>query len=262
MTPTLAPRPVYPTQPKALRTTIDDAMRAAPTPDIPGDLFAIIVPDTNRLEGREVAAAVFAGLREQEAYDTVVLVSPSHSGRFRRMTICSVDEYHTPLGQVPISDQVRNELCDEDDDFFLDDEGHFHTEGIDVQLPYLQTLLRESFDIVPIVMGDESPEFCRELGSALGEVMYNRRTLLVVSADFLRMEPGAMEELTTAFEAKDVSRLMMILNGDQLKCEGRGGIVAALIAALHRRANHAGVIKTQEPTDEHLGFFGAYLSRS
>jgi len=262
MTQALAPRPVYPPQPKALRATVEAALKAAPTPDIPGDLFAIIVPDTNRLEGRETAAAVFAALREQESYDTVVLVSPSHSGTFRRMTICSIDEYYTPLGPLPVSDQVRNELCDEDDDFYLDDLGHYHTEGVDVQLPYLQTLLTEPFDIVPIIMGDESPEFCRELGTALGEVMYNRRTLLVVSADFFRMEPGAMEELTAAFEAKDVSRLMMILNGDQLKCEGRGGIVAALIAALHRRANHAGVIHTKAPTEDQLGFFGAYLSRS
>ena len=183
----LATRAVYPTQPEALRQTLDGLLAsAAPATDIPeGSLVGLIVPDSNRTSGGETAAAAY-GLLKGAALDTVLIVSPSHNGAFGRLSICQTDGYHTTLGEVPINDHLRNELCDEDDDIFLDDTGHYHTEGADVQLPFLQRVLGDGFDAVPIVMGEEDPAYCRELGAAVGEVMYGKRALVVGSCDLLR----------------------------------------------------------------------------
>lgn len=252
-------RAVYATQPKPLRSQIADLLDDAQREPIEGDILALIVPDSNLLSGGEVAADAFNTLRGR-AYDTVILIAPSHTGPFRRMNICSVDEYYTPLGNLAINDAVRNELCDEDDDIFLDDTGHFHVEGVDVQLPYLQTLLG-SFNIVPIVMGDENPDFCRELGRAVGEVMYNRRTLVVASADLLDADAEGMELFKTHLENLDVERLMMLLNSERVRMEGRGTVLVALMAALHRRANRARVVHMESPTDDQIGFAGAVLWR-
>lgn len=253
-------RAVYPTQPSPLRTQINTLLDRAPRPDISGEVLGIIVPDTNKMAGGGVAAEVYNCLRGRH-FDTVILVAPSHTGTFNRMNICSVDRYHTPLGDLEVNDAVRNELCDEDDDIYLDDQGHYHIEGIDVQLPYLQTVL-DSFDIVPIVMGDESPEFCRELGTAIGEVMYNRRTLLVASADILEASDGSLERLQTALDERDVSSVMSLLNSEEVRVEGKGPLIVALIAALHRRATHVHTLNKLAPQNGHPGFVGAVLSRA
>ncbi|HEX7070846.1 MAG TPA: AmmeMemoRadiSam system protein B [Rhodothermales bacterium] len=252
-------RMVYATQPSPLRHQINALLEQEPTERIDGEVLGVVVPGTNRIRGGRVAASVYATLRGR-AYDTVILVAPSHTGPFSRMNICSVDSYRTPLGDLRVNDAVRNELCDEDDDIYLDDQGHYHTEGIDVQLPYLQTVLDE-FDIVPIIMGDESPEYCRELGAAIGEVMYNRKTLLVSTADILEASDEALSQFQQAFNERDVSALMGLLNSERLRIEGKGPLLVALIAALHRRATHARILRREAPENGSPGFVGAVLYR-
>lgn len=252
-------RGTYATQPGPLRLQIDAALESASRVTVEGEILGVIVPATNRLSGAGIAAEVYSALRGS-SYDTVVLVAPSHTGSFSRMNICSVDRYWSPLGEVDVNDVVRNELCDEDDDIYLDDRGHYHAEGIDVQLPFLQTVLHD-FDIVPVVMGDESPEFCRELGTAIGEVMYNRRTLVVATCSILQADADGMKRFEDAFSTRDVSTLMSLLNGGVLEVEGKGPLLVALIAAMHRRASNARVLSWQAPRHPEPGFFGAVISR-
>jgi AmmeMemoRadiSam system protein B len=252
--------PVYATQPHPLRNQIADLYKKAPPPAVEGEVMALIVPDTNLLSGGHVAARVYKAL-EGRVYDTVILIAPSHTGSFRRINICSLDTYRTPLGELAVNDRVRNELCDEDDDIFLDDLGHFHTEGVDVQLPFLQTILPAGFDVVPVVMGEETPEFCFELGTAIGEVMYNRRTLVVASADIVSAPTEALLAFRDAFERGDVSRLMGLLNSETVRLEGRGPLLVALLAALHRSVPRMHVLHLEPPQDGQPGYIGAVLTR-
>ena len=255
----LPDRAAYPTQPRPLQNQITELLRKTPAAPAESDVLAVIVPDSNLLQGGAVAADVFNRLAGH-TFDTVILISPSHTGAFRRLTICSVDTYHTPLGILDVDDQVRNELCDEDDDIFLDDRGHFQNQGIDVQLPFLQTLL-PPFSVVPIVMGDETPGLCRELGHAVGEVMYSRRTLVVASADVLEADAEHLERFKTLFEASEVDSLMALLNSERVHMIGKGAVLATLIAARHRKANHFDIVRLEPPQDGNPGFVGAVLSR-
>lgn len=249
----------YATQPKPLRNQITKLLQDARQPTVEGTLCALIVPDSNSLAGGPIAAEVYKALKDH-TFETVILIAPSHTGLFERLSICSLDTYHTPLGELEVNDRVRNELCDEDDDIYLDDTGHFQPDGIDVQLPFLQAMLSE-FDIVPIVMGEESPAYCRELGNAVGEIMYNRPTLVVACADIVDTTEENLERFRTYLEAQDVSRVMTLLNSEQVHMMGRGPVLVALLAALHRRANHVKVLQATVPENGTPGFLGAMLWR-
>ena len=251
---------VYATKRHSLEDQITDHLHGVAPDAITGEIFALIVPDTNLLAAGPVSASMFS-LLQGRSYDTVVLIAPSHCGAFTRLNICSADSYQTPFGAVAVNDAVRHELCDEDDDIFVDDLGHFQTEGISVQLPYLQTILGE-FDIVPIIMGEESPELCRELGHAVGEVMYNRRMLIIASADVLDATEESLVDFTEAFEAGEESRLMALLNSERVKMRGKGSVLVALLAAQHRHANRAQVIRAELPQNGTPGAVGAVLWRA
>jgi len=259
---TLVERAVYPTQPAALSRHVQDLLRDAEPEPIHGEIEALIVPDSNLLTGGEVAAEAYKLLAGRVgAYDTAIIIAPSHDGTFDRLSICRVDTYRTPLGEVPVDDRVREELCDEDDDIFLDDRGHYHTEGVDVQLPFLQTLFGGGFSVVPVVMGRETPAFCHELGSAIGEVMYGRRALLVACADLLALEQGALEQFTQALETFDTSALMHLLGSEQVRVEGMGAVIAAVIAAQRRRANRARILRLDPPEGGRPGAMSCVLWR-
>jgi len=255
---------VFPTEPGPLREALDALLRGAAPEPIEGEILALIVPDSNRLAVAPLAAEAYALVADRaDTYDIVTIVSPSHEGGFDRIAVCPVEKYRTPLGAVPVNDRIRNELCDEDDDIFLDDKGHYHTEGVDVQLPYLQHLWGEgTFDTVPIVMGRESPTFCHELGNALGEVMYGQRMLLVATADLLEVEDGALDRFVQAVEDFDTSTLMHLLGSEQIRMEGMGAVITAVFAAQRRRANRARVLRVQEPEGSQSGALACVLWRA
>lgn len=251
---------VYASQPDELRRQVEQLLQDAPRPDFEGDLIALIVPDSNRLDSAAAAAAAVRYV-EGQTFDVVMAVSASHDEAFGRMTVSRRDTYPTPLGEVTIDDGLRNELCDEDDDIFLDDRGHFHAEGVSAMLPLLQVALEAPFRVVPIVMGDDNPAFCRELGTALGEVMYGKRALLVASADVLGVEGDALARFTKAFEDFDTAELLHLLGSETLRVEGYGAVIVTALAARARGANRARVVALTGPTADGPGAIACALWR-
>ena len=250
---------VYATQPLPLKKQLETLLRESTQQPVGEGVLAIIVPDSNLLSGGPVAANVFKAIAGNK-YDTVVMVSSSHTGPFKRMTICNLDRYQTPLGMVPINEQVCHELCDEDDDIYIDDLGHYHNKGIDVQLPYLQTLLG-TFNIVPIVMGEESPEFCRELGGAISEIMFNRKTLIVASVDILTSTASELEQFKALFESNKINELMPLLNRGGISVQGKGPLLVAMIASSLQRGKRFQPLDLHVPGEEFPGYFGAYIGK-
>lgn len=253
---------VYATQEAPLNQQVTGLLRESGATPVDFDVQALIVPDTNLLSGGAVAATVYSSLPHRSEYENVLVVSPSRDEEFRRISICDLDTYHSPLGDVVIDDRVRNELCDEDDDIFVDNRGHFEHTGMDVQLPFLQSVL-ENFSVVPLVMGYESPEFCKELGHAVGEMMFNRPTLVVASAEIVRASPKGVTEFKSALSDMDVERLLVLLNReDEIVLRGKGTVLVALIAALRRRADTVHIQSIKAPADDHPGYVGALIGRS
>ncbi|MEM0962881.1 MAG: AmmeMemoRadiSam system protein B [Bacteroidota bacterium] len=256
----LATRAVYPSQPTPLRQHLDVLLQGTEASDGEGILVGLIVPDSNRLSGGPASAQAYSRLRGIEV-ETVIVISPSHDGSFGRLSICQTDTYRTPLGDVAVNDHLRNELCDEDDDIYLDDTGHYHTEGADVQIPFLQVVLGDGFSVVPIVMGEESPAFCRELGAAVGEVMHGRRALVVGSCDLLHADAEGLARLREAVEAFDESALMHLLGSETVGIEGMGALITTLIATRRRGASRAEILSLTAPDADAPGTLAVALWR-
>lgn len=242
----IASRAVYPTQPAPLRKVLDDLLETTDPPTLEGELVGLVVPDSNLLSGAKAAAGAFLAIRDADI-ETVVLVSPSHEGEFERLSVCTAHHYRTPLGDVRVDDALRHELCDEDDDIFLGDEGHYHTEGADVQLPFLQRLFGEDLQVLPVVMGQESPALCKELGRAAGEVLYGKKGLIVGTADVLAGGASDMEEVRGLLESLDIEGLLALLSDDDVEIEGLGALIVTAIAAVRRGATK-GKVLTLEPS--------------
>ncbi len=252
----------YATQEAPLHAQVQSLLSetAANPPDF--RVSTIIVPDSNRLSGGAAAAQVYAAVKDG-GFQTVIVISPSpeHIKDFRRIAICSLDDYTSPLGSVEIDERVREELCDEDDDIFIDDTGHFHHTGMDVQLPFLQAVLKD-FAVVPLVMGSESLDFCKELGNAVGEIMFNRPTLVVACADIQRANEAGMERLRRGLENLDVDDLTVLMNQESdVLVRGKGAVLTAVMAARHRRANAVRIDALSGPNDSEPGYAGVLIGR-
>lgn len=250
----------YATQRQPLDQQIGTLLSESDADPVDFRVMSVIVPGSDHFEGAPFAADVYRSLPSAEI-DTVVSVASNSGEEFKRITVCSLDTYNTPLGEVTVDDKIRNELCDEDDDIFLDDRGHFLHHGLDINLPFLQKTLGD-FNVVPLVMGSETPEFCNELGHAVGEVMANRRMLVVACVDIVEATQEGLDNFRRLLTELDVQGMMTLLNQENgIRVEGKGPLLVAMMASTYRRANEVAIRGMHLPHDGSPGFAGALIGR-
>ncbi len=208
------------------------------------EIFALIVPAAGVRAGR-LAATAYKNV-EGRSYDSVVVIAAGSDETDGRINIWSADTYEGTDRTWNVDDHLRNELCDEDDDIFVSNEGHFVDDGIRAQLPLLQETVG-SFRIVPVVMGEETPELCRELGGALAEVVYNQRTLIVAAVDLETGSAESMTRLEDYMNALDESHLFGLIRSQTVKLRGGGALMAALIAGRNRGARQITFLDAELP---------------
>jgi MEMO1 family protein len=168
----------YPGDPVALRELIDTLLTQAPPGTGPGPK-ALIAPHAGYLYSGPIAASAYAQLiPARDVITRVVVLGPSHYVALNGLATSSAAAFATPLGIVPVDveavrlartlPQVR-EL----------DTAHAHEHSIEVQLPFLQSVLG-GFSLVPLAVGDATAE---EVSQVLDTLWGGPETRFVISSD-------------------------------------------------------------------------------
>jgi len=225
----------YPSDPDELRRDVE-RMLDAPARKIPGVIRGVIAPHAGYIYSGQTAAHGY-GLLRNAHYDIVVVVSPSHREYFDGVSVYPGGGYRTPLGVVPVDGGLRDELLKILPRALASKAGHGEEHAIEVQLPFLQMALG-SFALLPLVVGNQSPELCFALGDALGRILRGREALLVASTDLSHYYPASVADALDGIVIDDIrnfdeKRLMADLEAGRAEACG-GGPAVAVMAALHR----------------------------
>jgi hypothetical protein len=245
----------YPADPKTLSTMIDDMLAHASPSPINDPILAVVAPHAGYQFSGPVAAYTYAALKGRK-FSRVVVIAPSHYEAFDFTSVFDGDAYATPLGVVPVNKAFAKQLVQMSPTIKFSSQGHTPTKegaehAIEVELPWLQRVLGD-FELVPIVMGDQSYESSRALGVALAKLIqgndHYKDTLILASSDLSHYHPydDAVKidhKTLDALQAWDY--LSMSRNFEARIWEACGGapIVAAMIAAERMGANQAVVLK-------------------
>ncbi len=139
----------------------------------------LIVPHAGYIYSGAVAAQAYATLAPIAADITrVVLFGPAHRVPLEGMAVPDVDAFATPLGTVPLDRELIQAACALPG-VCISNEAHRLEHSLEVQLPFLQTVLGE-FTLVPVVVGHcDAPTVAAVMDALWG----GPETLLVVSTD-------------------------------------------------------------------------------
>ena len=246
----------YPDDAVTLHAMIDgfltDAASQGPVPK------AIIVPHAGYVFSGPVAASAYRLLEPaRQTIKRVVLLGPAHRVHIQGLATTSASFFATPLGNVPIDrEAVQTALTLPQVREF--DEAHALEHSLEVQLPFLQTVL-DDFSVVPFVVGDANPQ---EVSEVLEALWGDDETLIVISSDLSHYE---------RYEKARILDLATTENIEQLKPErirhtdacGRNPINGLLMLAKQKGL----VVQTIDlrnsgdtagPQDEVVGY-GAYI---
>ncbi len=232
----------YEGDPERLRRHVDKLLEQAKEMKLKGSVRGLVSPHAGYPYSGLAAAVGYKTLRGS-SYDAVLLIGPSHREFFTGVSIYPGDAYGTPLGDVPLHKQIRDELLKESPVIELSDAGHRAEHCLEVQLPFLQRVLGE-FSIVPMIIGDQRKEFCFALGDAIATVARERNVLLVASSDLSHYHPyddavSLDHRVIEQVEAFDERSLMTQLDGERIEACGGGPIVAVMHAAKLLGANRS-----------------------
>lgn len=174
----------YPASPATLRTTVRQLIERAPprsgrTPKI------LVVPHAGYVYSGAMAARGFATLvAGAERLRRVVLLGPAHHVAVRGIAASTAQRFATPLGTVEVDRATVDRLL-ASRHVVLSDDAHAAEHALEVQLPFLQSLL-PSFTLVPLVVGDATAE---DVAAVLDQVWGDAGTLIVVSSDLSHYLP-------------------------------------------------------------------------
>ena len=170
----------YPENPGPLRALIQ-RLQANSQIDVrlPTPPKALIVPHAGYPYSGAVAAAGFGLLKTlRETVTRVVLIGPIHRLYLRGIALPQARVFATPLGEISIDDEGRNRLVKRGD-VLASDTPHAMEHCLEVQLPFLQAMLRD-FSLLPLIVGSTTAE---HVAAVLSEVWGDEETVILASSD-------------------------------------------------------------------------------
>ena len=213
----------YPSDSYKLRTDINNMLSTVESKPFAKHIVGIVSPHAGYVYSGKTAAYGF-NLLKNKNYDKVIIISPSHREYFAGASIFNGDAYETPLGVVEIDKELAQKIIEGSKTIFFGMEGHRQEHAIEVQIPFLQTVLTD-FKIVPIVMGDQGEVFVDDLANQIAKAV-DDKTLIVASSDLSHFYSKQKAFELDSIVAKHISdfdyeKLQNDLNSR--KCEACGG---------------------------------------
>ncbi|MEO5372932.1 MAG: AmmeMemoRadiSam system protein B [Alphaproteobacteria bacterium] len=191
---------------------------------------AIIAPHAGYVYSGPTAATVYARLAPARGrIGRVVLIGPSHRVAFRGLALCGATAYASPLGTVTIDRPMLEHLARLPSVGLLD-AAHAQEHSLEVHLPFLQMVLGESFQLVPVVAGDATPD---EVAGLLDAAWGGPETLIVVSTDLSHYLDYDTCRRVDAVTVRAVETLDPQAIGDDAAC-GRVPVRGLLVTAKRR----------------------------
>ncbi|MEX1137645.1 MAG: AmmeMemoRadiSam system protein B [Balneolales bacterium] len=163
-------------------------------------------------------------------YETAVIIEPVQGDLDKKIPMPSASEFKTPFGVVPVNEEMRNEFCDEDDDFFIDDSGLHGNMSLYDHLAMMQCA-KEDFNAVSIQLADERLEIVDEMIYVLRELLAGRNVILICACNLSINHIEEFKRVKEILDSNEISSLKNYLYSGQSKIEGMGVFLTGVCVA-------------------------------
>ena len=220
----------YPKDKATLEKMIAGFLEDCAKPRTSGKLRALIVPHAGYVYSGPIAASGYNLIRKLNPQPkNIILLGPSHYAGFYGMARPESTEWDTPLSKTKAG--KIEDICGSSNLVLASEEAHVPEHSLEVQLPFLQSVMKKEFGIFPLLCNEINAE---EAARYIEPALKDEKKFLLVSSD--------LSHYLTYKDAKETdertSRIIEMLdlkNLDALDACGRMGIEIAMNIALDLR---------------------------
>jgi hypothetical protein len=256
----------YPKDAQKLQEVVDRFLKDAGRQDVPGEPIAVISPHAGYIFSGAVAAYSYKALENLEP-ETVILVGPSHAyeanvgAPLRGASILTEGVFKNPLGTLTIDSEIAKKIVAADPKLFRNESlaftGPARSEHcLEVQLPFLQRVLKKEFKIVMILVNEEDLSLTEKLAKAVAHACAGKKVILIASSDLAHFPAYEAankidRETLNSFETLEPEEILMrsaesLRKGvPQLRCTACGiaAIMTVVTAAKRLGADNSKLLK-------------------
>lgn len=215
----------YPADPRQLAQDVQKMLSEAQSPELIPK--ALIVPHAGYIYSGPIAATAYAMLRPiASRIRRVVLLGPTHRVAVRGLALPGATAFDTPLGRIELDAEAARAIGGLPQ-VLVSPEAHAQEHSLEVQLPFLQSVLGE-FTLLPLAVGLATPE---EVAVVLEKLWGGEETLIVISSDLSHFLPYAAARRVDGETVQTILKLGLPVDHEQA-CGGTP-INGLLVAARH-----------------------------
>jgi AmmeMemoRadiSam system protein B len=172
---------------------------------------ALIAPHAGYIYSGMVAASAYASLKNIAGrIRRVILLGPTHRVAVRGLALPDAGAFDTPLGRIRL-DQDAMETVAQLPQVVVNGAAHVQEHSLEVQLPFLQTVLGD-FTLLPLAVGRATAD---EVAEVLDTVWGGDETLIVISSDLSHYLPYAAAQFVDGKTADDIIKLRQPIEHEQ-----------------------------------------------
>lgn len=247
----------YAGDPAVLSRQMDEFIRAAKIKkaDLKGKVIGLVVPHAGHRYSGRTAAYAYKAVADQPC-KLVVILSPFHQYFPEDFMTTAHHAYQTPLGEVEVAQAELDAM-----DKLLAEEGlkiyqvaNDGEHSLEIQLPFLQTVWKESFSLLPVMVRTHDSRKVKAFADALYEVIQSKDCLIIASSDLSHFFPVELAEKLDAETLRRISNfnpegvLAGALDESAPAC-GAAGIAAMLYTTKRMGASRVQILNYNTSAD-------------
>ena len=182
----------YPGNPDRLRATVAACIDDANPPDLHGEVIGLVSPHAGYRYSGPVAGYAFKTVQGRH-FDRVAVISPMHQYYPYPILTSAHQAYRTPLGDIPLAEDILEQInarLSSEVNIPLSAIANDQEHSLEIELPFLQVALDGPFELIPIMLRDQTRRLSKTLGQTLAKVLKGDGScLLVASSDLSHFFP-------------------------------------------------------------------------
>ena len=197
-------------------------------------IFGVVCPHAGYVYSGPTACHSYKSIANQNP-ELAIIIGPNHFGVGKDAATMIDAHWQTPLGMVQVDSESAKQVAEISKFIEIDEYSHSQDHSLEVQVPMLQEILSNDFQILPIILRSQDMETAIDVGNAVTEIAKKKNVIIVASSDFTHYEENSFahqqdKALIEPILEMNVKRFYQVLNERRVTACGYGAMASAMIA--------------------------------
>ena len=197
-------------------------------------IFGVVCPHAGYVYSGPTACHSYKAISSQNP-ELVIIIGPNHFGVGKDAATMIDAQWQTPLGRVEVDSDSAKQVAEISNIIEIDEYSHSQDHSLEVQVPMLQEILSNEFQILPIILRSQEMKTAIDVGNAVYEIAKEKNAIIIASSDFTHYEENSFahqqdKALIEPILEMDIDKFYQVLYDRRVTSCGYGAMASAMIA--------------------------------